>query len=139
MTPSLLYRIASVLLVLYAVGHTVGFQHVDPRWGVDAFVNGLRTTRFTAQGRRERTYWGFILGFGYFCTVLMLFCALLAWQLGGLPQATLATIPIITWGFALTFLAATIVTVRYFFVAPTAFSTLTTICLILAAWSSRGG
>ncbi len=138
MTPSLLYRIASVLLVLYAAGHTFGFQHVDPRWGVDALVNGLRTTRFTVQGRQGRSYWGFILGFGYFCTVLMLFCALLAWQLGGLPPTTLASMPVITWGFALSFLVATIVTVRYFFVAPITFSTLVTMCLFAAAWLSRG-
>ena len=137
MTPSLLYRIAAVLLVLYAAGHTFGFQHVDPRWGVDALVNGLRTTGFTVQGRKERTYWGFILGFGYFCTVLMLFCALLAWQLGGLPQATLATIPVIAWGFATAFAAATAVTIRYFFAAPVVFSSLITICLVLAAWLVR--
>lgn len=138
MTPSLLYRIASVLLVLYTLGHTFGFQHVDPRWGVDDLIDRLRTTRFTAQGRQGRSYWGFVLGFGYFCTVLMLFTALLAWQLGGLPRATLATMPVITWGFALSFVAATIVTVRYFFIAPITFSTLVTICLTLAAWLSRG-
>ncbi|HXI96787.1 MAG TPA: hypothetical protein VNG04_11715 [Candidatus Acidoferrum sp.] len=138
MTPSLLYRIASVLLVLYAAGHTFGFQHVDPRWGVDDLIDRLRTTRFTVQGRQGRSYWGFVLGFGYFCTVLMLFTALLAWQLGGLPRATLATIPVITWGFALSFLAATIVTWRYFFIAPITFSALVTICLALAAWLSRG-
>ncbi|HET9708981.1 MAG TPA: hypothetical protein VFP39_11830 [Gemmatimonadales bacterium] len=136
MTPSLLYRIAAVLLVLYAAGHTIGFQHVDPRWGVDALVKGLRATRFTVQGRPDRTYWGFILGFGYFCTVLMLFCALLAWQLGALPQATLATMPVMTWGFALSFLAATIVTIRYFFAAPIVFSVLVTLCLAGAAWLS---
>ncbi len=28
-----LYRIAAVLLVLFAAGHTVGFRRVDPRWG----------------------------------------------------------------------------------------------------------
>jgi hypothetical protein len=133
MTPSLLYRIASVLLVLYALGHTFGFQHVDPRWGVDALVNGLRTTQFTVQGRQGRTYWGFILGFGYFCTVLMLFCALLAWQLGGLPLATLATMHLATWGFAISFAIATIVTWRYFFVAPIVFSSLVTVCLFAAA------
>jgi len=138
MTPSLLYRIASVLLVLYAAGHTFGVQHVDPRWGVDDLIDRLRTTRFTVQGRQGRSYWGFVLGFGYFCTVLMLFTALLAWQLGGLPRATLATIPVITWGFALSFLAATIVTWRYFFIAPITFSALVTICLALAAWLSRG-
>ena len=137
MTPSLLYRIASALLVLYAFGHTFGFRHVDPRWGVDRLIDELRTTRFAVQGRPGRTYWGFILGFGYFCTALMLFCALLAWQLGGLPPATLAAMPVITWGFAIAFAVATVVTMRYFFVAPIVFSSLITVCLGAAAWLSR--
>jgi hypothetical protein len=36
MTSSLLYRVSSVLLVLFAVGHTIGFRHVDPKWNADA-------------------------------------------------------------------------------------------------------
>jgi len=35
MTTSLLYRIAAVLLVFYAAGHTMGFRRVDPRWHRD--------------------------------------------------------------------------------------------------------
>jgi hypothetical protein len=135
MTPSLLYRIAAVLLVLYAAGHTMGFRRVDPRWGVESFVNGLRTTMFDVQGAR-RTYWGFYVGFGLFCTVQLLFAALMAWQLGALPQATLALMRMATWGFALSFLAVTIVTWRYFFVAPIVFSVIITLCLVLGAWLS---
>ncbi len=133
MTASLLYRIAAVLLVLYAAGHTLGFSRVDPRWGLDVFINGLRATRFTVQGA-ERTFWGFYIGFGLFCTVLLLFAALTAWQLGALPLTTLAAMPIMTWGFALTLFVATIITWRHFFVAPVVFSALVTLCLIGAAW-----
>ena len=136
MTASLLYRIAAVLLVLYATGHTLGFRRIDPRWGLEVFINGLLATRFKVQGA-ERTFWGFYVGFGLFCTVLLLFAALTAWQLGSLPLTTLVTLPILTWGFALTLLAATIVTWRYFFVAPTVFSVLVTLCLCGAAWLSR--
>lgn len=135
MTASLLYRIASGLLVLYAAGHTLGFRRVEPGWGVDTFINGLRTTRFTIQGA-QRTYWGFYVGFGLFCSVFLLFGAVLAWQLGSLPQATLAAMPIATWGFAIAYAVATIVTWRYFFVAPTVFSILVTLCLVGAAWVS---
>jgi len=28
-----LYRIASVLLLLFAIGHTLGFTKTDPKWG----------------------------------------------------------------------------------------------------------
>lgn len=137
MTASLLYRLAAVLLVLYAAGHTIGFRHIDPRWGLDVFINGLRATRFTVQGA-ERDFWGFYVGFGFFCTVLLLFSAIAAWQLGALPLTILERMPLLTWGFALTFFGATIITGRYFFAAPTVFSTLVTICLAGAAWLSRG-
>lgn len=74
------------------------------------------------------------MGFGLFVTVLLAFAAVLAWQLGGLPAATLATMPLITWGFAACFVAATVVTWRYFFVAPIVFSVIITLCLLAAAW-----
>jgi hypothetical protein len=79
MKAPLLYRIASVLLFLFAAGHTIGFRRVDPSWGVDAATEALKATRFDVQGL-SRTYWGFYTGFGLFVTVLLLFTAALAWQ-----------------------------------------------------------
>ena len=135
MTASLLYRIAAVLLVFYAIGHTLGFRRVDPKWGIDSYVSGLRTTQFNVQGRRH-SYWDFYVGFGLFVTVLLAFAAVLAWQLGGLPAVTLAAMPLVTWGLAACFAAATIVTWRYFFAAPIVFSVVITLCLLVAAWRS---
>ncbi|HEX2712187.1 MAG TPA: hypothetical protein VHM88_08195, partial [Candidatus Acidoferrales bacterium] len=83
MKPSLLYRIASVLLMLFAAGHTLGFSKVQPQWGVDALIGSMRTIHFDAQGF-SRTYWDFYVGFGLFVSVFLLFAAFLAWQLGGL-------------------------------------------------------
>ena len=57
------YRISAILLVLFAGGHTIGFRRVDPRWGIDAVVSGMQTTRFDVQGL-SRTYWGFYVGSG---------------------------------------------------------------------------
>lgn len=136
MTASLLYHIAAVLLLFYAVGHTMGFRRVDPAWGIDSYVSGLRTTQFDVQGRRH-SYWDFYVGFGLFVTVLLAFAAVLAWQFGGLPAASLAAMPLVTWGFAACFVAATLVTVRYFFAAPIVFSLVITLCLLAAAWVSR--
>ena len=72
MKASLLYRIASVLLILFALGHTLGFQRVDPRWGVDSIIAASRSTHFDVQGL-NRTYWDFYTGFGLFVTVLLIF------------------------------------------------------------------
>lgn len=135
MNSAVLYRISAVLLVLFAGGHTIGFRRVDPHWGIDAVVAGMQTTRFDVQGL-SRTYWGFYVGFGLFVTVLLLFAAVLAWQLGKLPADVLRVMPLLTWGFALSFLAVTYLSWRYFFPAPVIFSAVIALCLVIAAWLS---
>jgi hypothetical protein len=135
MKTSLLYRIASVLLLLFALGHTLGFRRVDPRWGIDSTIGELRSTHFDAQGF-NRTYWDFFTGFGLFVTVLLLFIAVLSWQLGGLPKESLGAMPLATWGLAICFVVVTFLSWRYFFMAPVIFSGVITICLVLAAWSA---
>src|SRR5262245_36409239 len=102
MRPSLWYRISSMLLVVFALGHQLGFRSVDPRWGVDSVIGGLKTTRFQVQGM-TRTYWDFFSGFGFFVTVLLCFAAILTWQLGGISKETLRTLTVVSWALALCF------------------------------------
>jgi hypothetical protein len=132
---SVLHRIASVLLLLFAVGHTLGFRQIDPKWGVDSLIVSMRSLHFDAQGF-SRSYWDFYTGFGLFVTVFLLFAAFLAWQLGGLPAQTLAGMRGVAWAFALCFVAVTALSWRYFFIAPVIFSSVVTICLVAAAWRS---
>ena len=134
MSASWFYRIAAVLLVLYAAGHTVGYTKVDPAWGVDAPLAALRATTFAAQGVPGRTYWGFFVGFGLFVSVMMLFAATVAWQLGGASADVLRALGLIRWSFAVAFVINTYFTWRYFFVAPMAFSVLIVIVLLAGAW-----
>lgn len=136
MTPTLVYRVSSVLLLLYATGHQLGFRRVDPKWNADATVTAMKTT-FLVQGR-TRSYWDFFSGFGLFCTGLLLFSAILAWQLGGLPPDVLSRLRLVRWAFAACFIALTIMTWRYFFPAPTIFSALVALSLALAAWQGAG-
>ncbi len=131
------YRAAAILLLLFALGHTLGFNRVDPRWGVTAPIAALQSIRFTAQGTAARTYWGFYLGFGYFCSVLMLFAAALAWQFSSLPTDVLRRLQLIEWSFVVVFLAITILTWRFFFTAPIVFATLITVSLTAGAWRAR--
>jgi hypothetical protein len=133
MKASLLFRIASVLLVLFAVGHTLGFRRVDPRWGVDSPINQLRSTHFNVQGF-SRTYWDFFTGFGLFVTILLLFAAIVSWQIGGLPRESLSAMSPITWGLAICFVIVTFLSYQYFFVVPVIFSGVIAVCLILGAW-----
>lgn len=133
MRASVLYRIASVLLLLFAVGHTVGFRQSDPEWGVEALLASMQSIRFDVQGF-SRTYWDLFVGAGFFVSVFLLFAATLAWQLGRLPAATLALMRGTAWAFALCFFALTILGWCYFFILPIAFLALITACLTAAAW-----
>ena len=133
MKASLLYRVSSVLLLLFAIGHTIGFRRVDPRWGVASAIASLQATRFDVQGF-NRSYWGFYVGFGLFVTVFLLFAAVLAWQLGGMSKEVLAPVQGIAWALAICFVAVSFLSGKYFFMAPVIFSAVITACLLLAAY-----
>ena len=132
MKASVFYRTAAVLLLLFALGHTLGFRQSDPQWGVDALLGSMRSIHFDVQGF-NRTYWDLFEAAGFSVGAFYLFAAILAWQLGGLPAPTLALMRGTAWSFALCFAAITIVSWRYLFVLPIAFSVLITICLTAAA------
>src|SRR6202158_4446982 len=108
MKASLCYRTPAVVLLLFAVGHTLGFRQSDPTWGVDALLGSMRSIHFDVQGF-NRTYWDLFVAAGFSVGVFYLFAAVLAWQLGGLPAATLALMRGTAWAFALCFAAIAVV------------------------------
>jgi hypothetical protein len=129
------YRIASVLLLLFAAGHTFGFRQNNPEWGADAVLALMRSVHFDAQGF-TRTYWDFFSAFGLFFSVFLLFAAVVAWVLGGLPAEILMRVRSIAWALAICFVAITALNWVYAFTIPIVFSTLITVCLLAAAWLS---
>ena len=135
MKAPILYRISSVLLLLFAAGHTMGFRQNNPEWGADAVLGLMRSVHFDAQGF-TRTYWDFFSAFGLFFSVFLLFAAVLAWLLGALPAETLARVRSIAWAFAICFVAVAGVSWRHAFTTPIVFSALIAVCLTTAAWLS---
>jgi hypothetical protein len=129
----ILYRIAAVLLLLFAAGHTFGFRQNNPEWGADAVLALMRSVHFDAQGF-TRTYWDFFSAFGLFFTVFLLFAAVLAWLLAGLPAEILARVRGIAWALAICFVVVTALSWKYAFTTPIFFSVLITVCLFAAAW-----
>jgi len=128
-------RIAAACLLLFALGHTLGFRESDPQWGADALLSSMRSIHFNVQGF-NRTYWDLFLAAGFSVGVFYFFAAILAWQLGGLPAPTLALMRGTAWAFALCFAAIAVVSWRYLFILPIVFSIAITLCLTTAAWLS---
>jgi hypothetical protein len=78
MNATLLYRIASALLVLFAVGHTIGFLRLKPPTPEAAAVyDAMHKVHFQVGGS-SFSYGGFYIGFGLFVTAYLLFSAYLA-------------------------------------------------------------
>ena len=133
MKASVFYRIAAVLLLLFAIAHTLGFRQSDPKWRVDALLNSMHSIHFATQGA-NRTYWDLFSAAGFSVGVFYLFAAMLAWQLAGLPATTLALMRGIAWIFAFSFAVITIISWKYLFIIPVFFSIVITACLMMAAW-----
>ena len=124
MKASLLYRIASILLLLFAA---------DPTWGVDSLIRSMQSIHFNANGF-ERTYWDFFVAFGLVVSTLMVFAAIIA--LAGLRPGTLAAMRLSAWGFVVCFAAVAYLCWRYVFTIPIIFSIAILLCLTAAAWFS---
>lgn len=130
-----MYRIAAVLLALFSAGHTLGFSKVDPNWHLDTVVNSMQSIQFRAQGSL-RTYWDFYVGFGLFVSVLLLFAALVCWQLAILKAETRHALGWLCWSLVACFTSVAFLSWKYFFAVPLVFSVVILLCLTLGAWLS---
>lgn len=135
MKPSTLYKAASVLLVVFAAGHTLGFMQADPAWRVDPLLELMQSTRFVVQGF-TRSYWDFLQGAGFTVGIFYVFAAVLAWQLAALPTRTVSRLGAVAWSFAGAFAAITLVSWMYLFWIPIVLSFLVTACVVGGAWRS---
>ncbi len=133
MKSSILYRLASALLIMFAAGHTLGFHQVEPDWHVDALATSMKSVHFDMLGT-QRSFWDLFLALGYSLGLFYLFSAILAWQLAALPTETLARLRVTLWAFALTYLAVLAVSCLWLFAIPIAFAGAVTLCLTAAAW-----
>jgi hypothetical protein len=136
MKAGLTSRIASILLLILAVGHTLGFRRADSKWGADSLLSTMRSLRFDVQGF-TRTYCDFFVGSGFIISAFLVFSAVFAWQLGGLPRETLARMRGPAWALVACFFVITIVSWRYFFLTPLIVSIAITLCLVVAACLSE--
>lgn len=131
---TLLYRIASGLLVVFAVGHTVGFQKFKPSSPeARAVWESMNNVHFQV-GRSSFTYAGFYNGFGLFATLYLFFAAFLAWHLGNLARSNPQAIGTLGWVFFGLQAGSLILSWIYFLAPPAVLSGLVAICVGWAAW-----
>lgn len=137
MKPALLYRIASGLLILFAVSHTVGLFSKPPSAEASAARAAMNNAHFQFMGA-DCTYGQFFIGFGLLVTAYLLFSAFVALYLGNLAVKNPTAIGGLGWAFFMLQLANFALSWIYFFIAPVAVSALVAVCLGWAAWLVRG-
>ena len=134
MKPTLLFRIASMLFILFAAGHTLGFLTFKPPTPEAATVyDGMFNVHFQS----NYSYGNFYLGMGLQVTAYLLFSALLAWHLGGVARTSPQSIGGLAWSFCGLQVAVLLLSILYFPVPPAIFSAILALCLGWAAWLLR--
>jgi hypothetical protein len=134
MSAKALYRIASVLLLIFTIGHTVGFLRFRPPTAEGrAVFDSMEKVQFVLGGKAF-TYGQFYEGFGLFATAYLLFAAYLAWWLGRVAASNPRAIRPLAWTFFVLQVASIVLCWMYFLLPPVILSAFVAVCTGWAAW-----
>ena len=131
------YRVASMMSVLFAFGHTYGFLRFRaPSEEGQRVWSEMNSAYFTV-GDRTFSYGGFYLGFGLIISATVLFLALLMWWMGNRSNDGIRGLRSLTW--LLVALEAVILgfSLRFFGAGPAVLSAMAAVALSRAAMSKN--
>ena len=138
MSATLLYRIAAVVFVLFAFGHTFGFLSFrPPSLEGRAVYDSMNNVHFQVGGKNF-SYGNWYRGFGLTITVSMLFWAFLSWHLAGLAKSNPGAIGALGWAFFAVQAVGVVVSLLYFGLPATVFSVLVAALVGAAVWLAGG-
>jgi hypothetical protein len=129
------FRIAAVVFLIFAIGHTAGFLTFRPATAEGQAVwRAMNDVRFGASASdiARFSYGNFYVGFGLSITALQLFQGYLSWLCGNMAARGLRESRMIGAGLAALQVVGTVLGFKYFSIAPAIFS----IALaLLLSWS----
>lgn len=115
--PALWLRLASIMTLLFAIGHTLGFSAPSDEAAEHSARHVMQTTSFSLPGTRAN-YWDLYLGFGYSVGLFLVLQAVLLWIIAGAAaREEKAAGPMIV-AFLLCNLINMALLVKYFFIVP---------------------
>lgn len=135
MKPSLLLRVASVLTLLFAVGHSLGGLSLWSPAGETEVLGAMRSFHFDASGV-SRTYLDFYLGFGFILSVYLLAQAVVLWQLASLARTDANRLRPLIGTFFVASVASAFLSWRYVFLVPVVSFLVIAVCLGLAFYAA---
>ena len=129
-----LYRAATILLLIFCTGHTLGGMLLQSSRGpeADAVFESMKSVKFNFNGA-TCTWYNFWFGFGIEASINQLLSAVIAWQLDKVPPEQWDVVKGLAWALVAAHLLNTILTWAYFFTGAGLLSTVVTILLAAGA------
>ncbi len=137
MTTTLLLRIASVISLVFALGHSAGGQQKWSPIPDNEVLKAMTAVHFDVMGA-SRSYLDLYLGFGWFIAVTMLMQTVLLWQMASRAVKDPAGVRPMIAVIALATIASSIIAWQFIFLVPVLFSIALAIPLIAAYVTARG-
>jgi hypothetical protein len=137
MSATLLYRIAAVVFVLFALGHTYGFLTFRPASPEGRAVYDAMNTVHFEQSGQSFSYGAFYRGFGLSCTASMILSAFLCLHLGELARSVPAAIGVLGWVFFAVQVVGVALSFLYFGLPPMVLSAVVAALVGVAAFVAR--
>jgi hypothetical protein len=135
MKPTLLLRVASILALLLAAGHTSGGLSFWSPAGETEVLRAMRSFHFDAAGV-SRTYLDFYLGFGFVTGIFLLMQAVVFWQLASIAKTGAFRVRPLIGSFLLANVVSAFLAWRFIFWVPVVSFTVIAACLGLAFYAS---
>jgi hypothetical protein len=136
MTPKILLRVASVLLLLFAAGHTTGHlgrkNSTDPR--AQALIREMEDYHFDFKGTSQ-TLDGHMEGYGIMTTFILVSLAILLWIVSSNLEKNPRYSNKILYPVLLFMIGNGYVAYRYFFLGPAVFSALVVVLIAASIFS----
>ena len=136
MTTTLWLRIASVISLLFTVGHSLGGLKRWSPMGDNAVLQQMTAVRFDVMGA-SHSYLDFYMGFGWSLGIAMLLQTVLLWQMASLARTNAPGVRPMIIVFALATLASGVIAWRLILAVPALFSA-ALVAALVAAYVTAG-
>jgi len=121
MKTTLFLRIASVISLIFTLGHTAGGLRKWSPMGDNEVLRAMTAVRFDTMGA-NRSYLDFYMGFGWSIAVAMIMQTVLLWQMASIARTDPASVRPMIAVIALATVASGVIAWRFIFPVPALFS-----------------
>lgn len=134
------FRVSAVILLMFAVGHTVGFMGFRGTTPEAQTVRAqMDAVHFAANpgGAATLSFGGFYEGFGLVLTAFYLFAGWVAWRTGAMARRGSSDVAPLGWALVALMVVSAVLAVRYFSGPPIVLSVVAVVCLLVGTVRSR--